>query len=185
MKIASGRFKGKTLIVPKTGVKPTSEMVRQAVINITRPILNGARVLDLYCGTGAVGIETLSNGASFCCFIENSSKVYNLLKQNLANIVVDRETYKTIKHNARELNTEIFGDTDFRFDIIFADPFYKDTKYNFEHVHNFALEVLNDNSFFIIEHGSNLDFSSYEGFSRLHKYGDTCLSVFIKEARDG
>lgn len=167
--------------MPRTGVKPTSEMVRQAVINITRPIINRSYFLDLFCGTGAVGIEALSNGADFCCFVEHSSKVYRLLRKNLETIVGDNSKYKSIKHNAVEFADGIPG-VDTKFDIIFADPFYKDTAYEFDRLYHFVFSILDDDGVFILEHSSKNDFSKYASFDKLHKYGDTCLSVFRNNA---
>lgn len=180
MKIASGIYKGRSLIVPKSGVKPTSDKVRQAVINILKNDLPQARFLDIYSGTGAVGIEALSNGAAFACFIESAGRVYTVLKQNLELIVGDKSKYQTIKHNATQLSRELFG-PDYRpFDIVFADPFYKDADDHFENVFHEAMAFLKDGGIFMIEHGQKDDYSAFEGFFSRKDYGDTSLSLFRK-----
>lgn len=176
MKISSGIYKGKSLIVPKSGIKPTSDKVRQAVMNILQNSIKHSHFLDLFCGTGAVGIEALSNGADFTCFIENSSKNYIILKKNLETIVQEKIKYKTIKHNAFQLNSELMeGNT---FDIIFADPFYKDLNIYFDELYSSAFPLLRKNGIFILEHGNKENFMDYPFFSSLKNYGDTSLSIF-------
>ena len=184
MKIASGIYKGKSLIVPKSGVKPTSDKVRQAIINILQNELPNARFLDLYSGTGAVGIEALSNGAAFACFVENAGRVYSVLKKNLEIIVGDKTRYQTIKHNATQLSIKLFGESYHPFDIIFADPFYEDTDYQFDDLYTEAMVFLKDGGLFMIEHGQKEDFSSFGGFKARKVYGDTILSIFQKDGRE-
>jgi 16S rRNA (guanine966-N2)-methyltransferase len=182
MKITSGEFKGRNLLVPERGVKPTSEKVRQAVISILRPHLFGASMLDLYCGTGAVGIEALSNGAAVCCFIDHTYKMMSVLKKNLETIVGDQSRYRVIKHNASMI-AEAFTNDDEppRFDIVFADPFYDDTRYVFERIYEGVFPLLNPGGIFIIEHGERIDLNGYPGFSETRHYGDTYLTLFIKD----
>lgn len=183
MKIASGLFKNKPVIVPKSGVKPTSDKVRQAVMNILlngKPGLRGSRFLDLYSGTGAVGIEALSNGASYVCFVENASKLYMILKKNIESVTDDKSLYRTIKHNAVQLD-ETFLDPE-GFDIVFADPFYAETGEHYDELYRTAMKFLRPGGVFILEHGSKKDFGSFPGFQSQKVYGDTSLSIFTREA---
>jgi 16S rRNA (guanine966-N2)-methyltransferase len=178
MKIATGAYKGKNIAVPKSGIKPTSDKTRQAVINILQSDLKGSRFLDLYAGTGAVGIEALSNGAIFACFIESAGRTYTILKNNLETIVADKSLYKTIKHNVTQLTAEILNEKPF--DIIFADPFYKDSEDHFEDIYQIAFAFLNTGGIFIFEHGDRSDFSGFPGFVSRREYGDTSLTIFRK-----
>lgn len=183
MKIASGLYKSKPLIVPKSGVKPTSDKVRQAVMNILlngETGLRGARFLDLYCGTGAVGLEALSNGASFVCFVENASKLYMILKKNIESMVEDPDSYRTIKHNAIQLD-ETFLDAG-SFDIIFADPFYAEAGGHYDELYKKAMLFLREGGVFILEHSSKKTFKTFPYFRDQKIYGDTSLSLFIKKA---
>ncbi len=178
MKIASGIYKGKSLIVPKSGIKPTTDKVRQAVMNILQNKLKHSRFLDLFCGTGAIGIEALSNGAGFVCFVESAGKAYSILKNNLESIVQDKSSYRTIKHNVTQLDNEILGDK--LFDIVFADPFYIDLKPYFDEIFQIALSCLKEGGIFIAEHSSRDDLSYYPFFKEQKDYGDTRLSIFRK-----
>lgn len=181
MKISSGIYKGRNLVAPKSGIKPTTEMIRQAVINIVRPNLLSARFLDLYAGTGAVGIEALSNGAGYALFIENAGRTYQKLKENLFTIVNDPTLYRTLRHNALEAAALIEDKANF--DIIFADPYYKDSKYHFDRLYEAYWPLLNPNGLFILEHGGGFKLEHYPGHVEDRKYGDTYLSVFRKEAK--
>jgi 16S rRNA (guanine966-N2)-methyltransferase len=178
MKIAAGIHKGKSLQVPKSGIKPTSDKTRQAVMNILQNDLKGSRFLDLYAGTGAMGIEALSNGAVFACFIESAGRTYSILKNNLETIIADKTLYRTIKHNVTQLTAEILDEKPF--DIVFADPFYKDSTDHFEDIYKIAMEFMQSHGIFIFEHGDKSDFSGFPGFQSRREYGDTSLTIFRK-----
>ncbi len=180
MKVVSGIYKGKDILLPKSGIRPTSEKVKQALMNIFSHKINNSRFLDLFAGTGAVGIEALSNGASFCCFVENNPRNYMLLKKNLETIIPDKKFYQTIKHNATQLE-EIFLSKNIQpFDIIFADPFYDDISWIFDYLFAFAEKMLKDDGYFILEHKNKEDFSFHPLFIEVRNYGDTSLSIFKK-----
>ena len=180
MRITSGIYKGREIEVPKSGVKPTSDKIRQAIINILKPELSGARLLELYCGTGAVGIEALSAGAAFACFVESNGKVYMVLKRNLEAIVGDKGKYRTVKHNVTQLE-EILPVLDLgTFHVVFADPFYKDAYWQFEDLYKLAFRLLKPEGTFMLEHGSKDRFESFAGFVETRIYGDTALTLFRK-----
>lgn len=87
MKISSGHLRGRSLKPPKDrGIRPTSDKVRQAVFNMlnARGGVAGANVLDAFCGSGALGLEALSQGADFCYFWDNSPASLALCKENVA-----------------------------------------------------------------------------------------------------
>src|SRR5215510_11028167 len=91
MRIVAGRFKGRTLKTPADhALRPTSDKVRQALFNILEHSelvagfrLEGARALDLFAGTGALGIEALSRGAQYCLFIEEAAEARALIRENV------------------------------------------------------------------------------------------------------
>lgn len=118
MKIIAGQAKGYQLIVPKGEVRPTQDRVRGALFNILSPILPGARVLDLYCGTGSVGLESLSRGAAHACMVDASRASCAAARENLSRTrlvggsVVQADCLAFVR---RERGV---------YDIIFADPPY-------------------------------------------------------------
>ena len=84
MRVIAGRFKGRRLKTPSwTGLRPTSDKLRETLFNILAPRLEGARVLDGFAGTGAVGIEALSRGVAHVTFVEQDRRAAALIAANL------------------------------------------------------------------------------------------------------
>lgn len=86
MRIVSGRFGGRRLEVPKNrDIRPTSDKIRGAIFNslASREAIEGAHALDIFCGTGALGLEALSRGAAFCAFIDKNRESLSLTQRNI------------------------------------------------------------------------------------------------------
>ena len=84
MRVISGEFKGRTLESPAwPGLRPTSDRLRETLFNVLAPVVRGARFLDGYAGTGAVGIEALSRGAAHVTFVEQDARAAALIAANL------------------------------------------------------------------------------------------------------
>ncbi|MBU1852630.1 MAG: RsmD family RNA methyltransferase [Candidatus Omnitrophica bacterium] len=90
MRIIAGKFKGRVIEMTK-GTRPTSDKVREALFEILKNRIVGARFLDLYCGSGAVGIEAFSRGAKRVTFVDNSSKCVKVLEKNLRNLNIEND----------------------------------------------------------------------------------------------
>src|SRR5512139_1349027 len=91
MRVIAGQFKGRRLKTPTwKGLRPTSDKLRETLFNILSPRVGGARVLDGYAGTGAVGIEALSRGAAHVTFIEKDRRAAALITANLATCGVEQ-----------------------------------------------------------------------------------------------
>ncbi len=84
MRITGGLFRGRKLRAPRSGVRPTQDMVRQAVFNILVARTEGARFLDLYAGSGAVGLEALSRGAAQVYWVEQDRRTLAVLRANVS-----------------------------------------------------------------------------------------------------
>lgn len=84
MRVIAGDFKGRKLKTPKwAGLRPTSDKLRETLFNVVAPRVAGARVLDHYAGTGAVGIEALSRGAAHVTFVDTDSRALKLIEENV------------------------------------------------------------------------------------------------------
>ena len=93
LRIVAGEWRGRRIAVPPAGVRPTADRVREAWMSIVNPALDGADVVDLCAGSGALGLEALSRGAKHCDFVENDAKVLAILKSNIATLdASDRAT---------------------------------------------------------------------------------------------
>src|SRR5512132_3129607 len=119
MRVIAGTYKGRTLKSPTwEGVRPTSDKLRETLFNILAPRIGGARVLDGYAGTGAVGIEALSRGAAHVTFVEQDRRAGALVADNLAHCGVT-DGYVIIRASVvralDDLGPELF-------DVMFFDP---------------------------------------------------------------
>ena len=92
MRILKGKHAGRTLVSPGKGVRPTPEAARDRSLTLVADELRGSRVLDLFAGTGAVGLEALSRGASSVDFVENGPAALHALKANVAALRARRDT---------------------------------------------------------------------------------------------
>lgn len=123
MRVIGGAFKGRRLQAPDwEGLRPTSDKLRETLFNVLAPAVAGARVLDGYAGTGAVGIEALSRGAAHVTFVERNRRAVRLIERNLASIVKDvTKPYVIIRAELANAARDIAGRP---FDIIVLDPPY-------------------------------------------------------------
>src|SRR5688572_3891780 len=121
MRVIAGTLKGRRLKTPTwDGLRPTSDKLRETVFNILAPRIDGARVLDGYAGTGAVGIEALSRGAAHVTFVEKDRRAVALIEANLASCGVKADY--TIE--GRDLMAALQQQAGAAFDVIWLDPPY-------------------------------------------------------------
>jgi len=123
MRITGGVLSGRTLSVPHHGVRPTQDKVRAAVYNSLAALVPGARVLDLFAGSGALGVEAWSRGAAFVCWVESDSRTHALLKQNVETLCRgEGGGVRCVRGDA--LRFLASGGVGEPFDLILADPPY-------------------------------------------------------------
>lgn len=177
MRIITGEYRGRKLESPKTNdVRPTTDKVKEAMFSILMPYLQGARCLDLFAGTGALGLEALSRGADYCLFCDKERSSIALIKENIR------------KCGAESKSRVIFGDymkalehAEGKFDIIILDPPYAAGLYEKCLASIEKLDLLDDEGIIILEHEKNLDLPISVGkYSKLKekKYGSTVLSLY-------
>ncbi|WP_321342589.1 16S rRNA (guanine(966)-N(2))-methyltransferase RsmD [Breoghania sp.] len=126
MRIVSGRFRGTQLATPKgDGTRPTSDRLRETIFNILAhghdDRAEGARVLDLFAGTGALGLEALSRGAKACVFVEEAVEPRGLIRRNVEAMGLTGAT-KIFRRDATSLGS---AGTIEPFDLVFLDPPYR------------------------------------------------------------
>ena len=122
MRIIAGRYKGRRLNGPLwEGTRPTSDQLRETLFNIISPKINGARVLDGFSGTGALGIEALSRGAEAITFIDDDLRAVQLIKKNLEACGV-LDGYTILRNDVQVALNRMSADT--LFDIMLFDPPY-------------------------------------------------------------
>ena len=125
MRIVAGKFRGKQLISPSDDyIRPTADRVRESMFNILAsrlgPVFDGLRVLDLFAGTGALGLEALSRGAAHVTFVETGAEARGLIRDHIEAFGAGGIT-KLLRRDATDLGVPgTFG----RFDLVFLDPPY-------------------------------------------------------------
>lgn len=171
MRIVGGVCKRRSLKVPARGVRPTRGLIREAVFNVLGDRIMDRDVLDIFAGSGALGIEALSRGARHCTFIEKNARA---LRANIAGLALrDRTTVLTadFRPALRRLKGRSFG-------IIFADPPYN------MHYARPALEMiarcglLAEEGLIVVEHAPRDEIVAPDGLAvtRQKKYGNTTIS---------
>jgi 16S rRNA (guanine966-N2)-methyltransferase len=130
MRIIAGTYRSRQLKSPKgLALRPTSDMLRETLFNILGPRVEGSRFLDLFAGTGAVGIEAVSRGASFVVFVENHAPASRLIKENLSLLGIESGA-RVISSDAVAAVAKLERDSALAFDFVFLDPPYaEETKY--------------------------------------------------------
>ncbi len=121
MRIIAGEFKGRRLVTPDNNdIRPTSDKVREAVFSILMNDIYGAKCLDLFAGTGGVGLEALSRGASQCVFSDSSRDAVRIINENIKRCGAG-ERARIITGDYRK----VLGSLREKFDLIFLDPPYR------------------------------------------------------------
>jgi 16S rRNA (guanine966-N2)-methyltransferase len=116
VRIIGGRWKGRRIPVYGDGVRPTGDRIRETLFNWLAPHIRSVRCLDMYAGTGALGIEALSRGAGAVVFIEKNPRVAQLLRETLATL--EGEGAEVVTGNAASALKSLPGP----FDLVFLDP---------------------------------------------------------------
>jgi 16S rRNA (guanine966-N2)-methyltransferase len=183
MRIVGGTLKGRTLASPKhDGVRPTSDRVREAVFNILAhgsdfPPIEGARVIDLFAGTGALGIEAVSRGARYCLFVETDTQSRALVRRNVETFGLTGVT-RLYRRDATDLGP---AGTMEPFDIAFLDPPYV------KRLGEKALSALAEGNWLkpgalaLLEERAGSDVTLPEGYEEIDRrtWGDTDVYLLV------
>lgn len=182
MRIIAGKFRSRQLKSLKgLTLRPTSDMLRETLFNILGPRLEGSRFLDLFAGTGAVGIEAISRGALSTVFVENHPAAARLIRENLASLEIRSEA-RIIASAVTAALTKLEREHATVFDFIFLDPPYANEKDYEATLHSLENSSLVTNSTIVIaEHHKSFDLRASLGqFERvrvLHQ-GDAALTFY-------
>ncbi len=179
-KVIAGRWRGMTLKVPDPACsRPTQQRVKKSMFDILGPSVQGGRVLDLFAGSGSLGIEALSRGAKEASFVEWDAKCLNCLKENLLKLKGERRTV-CLNENALKVLSELSKKKE-RFDLIFMDPPY------FKEVTTKCLrrigecDILTRNAILVVRHPRKESLPPQIGclsIWRQKRYGETSLSFY-------
>jgi 16S rRNA (guanine966-N2)-methyltransferase len=175
MRIIAGEHKGARIFAPPgRDTRPTSDRVRENVFNIVAPWVEGARVLDLYAGSGAMGLEALSRGAEAAVFVESDPEAVRTIERNLDKLRLRGATVVRLGATAA-LAQEVAADR--KYDLVLLDPPYAMT--DFDPLGRYLPTVLADNGLLVLE----TDARTEPGLAGLtarttRRYGSTRVTVF-------
>ncbi|HEX5369415.1 MAG TPA: 16S rRNA (guanine(966)-N(2))-methyltransferase RsmD [Dehalococcoidia bacterium] len=177
LRVIGGELGGRNLKgPPRSGVRPTTDRVREALFEILGTRVEGARVLDLYSGTGAVGIEALSRGAEHCDFVEADSKACEVVRENLTRTaLLDRGRLYPL--TVARAMARLQGP----YELVVADPPYEYDRAESELSEVISRGLLAEDGTLVVEHSQRHVWpQSLAGRAQLtsRRYGDTRLTLY-------
>ncbi|MDD4103603.1 MAG: 16S rRNA (guanine(966)-N(2))-methyltransferase RsmD [Bacilli bacterium] len=182
MRIVAGKYRRRLLVWPEDNqqIRPTKDRIREAIFSALGDI-NSLKALDLYAGSGAMGIEALSRGASHATFVDNNQTALETVKKNIKNLgISSSESLVLYLDDQRALSLFIKEGRDF--DIIFIDP-----PYHFNNYQDLVSKILDNgllsnNGMIVIESQNNLTFDEKIWKKiRNYKYGDINVDILWRE----
>ena len=180
MRVIAGSARGSILSAPKSReVRPTPNRVKKSIFDILGQRVIQARVIDLFAGSGSLGIEALSRGARSCFFVDNRYQCYQIIIRNLVKTKLMFKA-RVFKGDARRKVHE-FGEQEFAADLIFLDPPY-DSKLIPPVLEAVAgTNILAQEGILVIEHSTKYS-PQLEGYSPLvqKEYGDSGITLLCK-----
>ncbi|QQE76069.1 16S rRNA (guanine(966)-N(2))-methyltransferase RsmD [Brevibacillus composti] len=180
MRVIAGEHRGRRLTaVPGKGTRPTTDKIKESIFNMIGPYFSGGWVLDLYAGTGGLGIEALSRGMDKAVFVEKDLKAFSVVKQNVAACrLEDRaELYRNDAGRALKL----LAKRGVVFDLVFLDPPYAHQRIAEEMMEMQALRLLAEDAWIVAEHDSGFRLPERVGAceqDRVSTYGETTITIY-------
>ena len=176
MRVISGKYKGKNLLgFDVLGTRPTMDRVKESMFGIIQNSIKDSICLDLFAGSGSLGIEALSNGARECYFVEKNNEIYDLLEKNLIGVdgnILIKSDYKDALIS--------FVKKNIKFDIIFLDPPYKLCLINDILDFIFMNNLLNDDGIVVCEYEVENVLSNKFEELKTKKYGSKMVTFYRK-----
>lgn len=175
LRIIAGKYKSLRIEVPNTfNTRPTQDKVREAIMSAINTNIDNAIVLDLFAGSGAMGLEAYSRGASKIYFCDKAKIAINTIKQNLAYLKINDQNILMLDYKKA---LDYYKTNNIKFDIVFLDPPYK-MKEVYEFVENYLItnNLLNNGALIIEESDCKLNDSTL-GKNKHYKYGTTYVKI--------
>lgn len=180
LRVVAGNFKGRQLkAVPGVSTRPTTDKVKEAIFNMVGPYFEGGTALDLFAGSGGLGIEALSRGIGHCIFVDREAKAIQTIHKNLE--LCRAEKLSEVYRNDAERALKPIIKREVQFSLIFLDPPYKQQKLkaliNTIGDHN----LLHKEGYIVTEHGSDVKLGTEIGqfFQCKHEtYGMSSITIY-------
>ena len=181
MRVISGSLKGRNIKgFNIEGTRPTMDRVKMSIFGSIQNYIKDSLVLDLFAGSGNLGIEAISNGCKYCYFIDNNKICIKCINENLTNFNITNKGKTILTDYNKALN--LFKKNNIKFDIIFIDPPYK-----YENINNIVstineYNILNNNGLLVLEFkydNISLENNLYTLY-KSKKYGDKYVYIYKK-----
>ena len=181
MRVISGLLKGRKIEgYDIEGTRPTMDRVKESVFGSIQDYVRGAYVLDLFAGSGNLGIEAISNGCKYCYFIDNNSKCIDIINKNINNFnIKDRTKVLNMDYNKA---IKYFNSNNILFDIVFIDPPYDYNNINKCIRKILEYNILNPNGLLILEFRNDkidIDENIFK-IKKNKRYGDKFIYILQK-----
>ena len=178
MRVVAGKYRHRILLWPndEKNIRPTKDRIREAIFSSLGDI-GGLKVLDLYAGSGAMGIEALSREAAHSTFVDHNQMAIETIKKNITSLGITQDQVKVLPLEDKKALTFFIKDGEV-FDLIFLDPPYH--FHDYYELISFILDnkLLSKNGMIVIESQSNLTFDSITWKKTRHyKYGDINVDI--------
>lgn len=187
MRVIAGEFRSRQLQAPRgMATRPTSDKLRETLFNVLGPRVQGAKFVDLYAGSGAVGIEAISRGAEFCWFAEKAAAAVAAIRANLRALKISGG-YAVEDRGAARLLSELVKSARV-VDLVFLDPPYEaaeEYRRTLEFLGEHAAEILAEDAVVIVEHARKQLLAEEFGAlrkTRILEQGDAALSFYRRES---
>jgi len=179
MRVIGGHDRGRRLRAPRgLRTRPTADRMRETLFDVLGPAVAGARVLDLFAGTGAVGIEALSRGAARVVFVERDQAALRALRANLAALAASRAAARVVAGDVLRVLSDL-GAHEGLFDLVFIDPPYATGLAARALATLAAARVCRDGTEVVVQHSTRTVLPRVEGLAahrRPRRFGDTALT---------
>jgi len=181
MRVIAGEYKGRRLkAVPGQNTRPTTDKVKESIFNIIGPYFEGGMALDLFAGTGGLGIESLSRGIVKAVFIEKDFKAVSVIRENIA--MLGLEMRSEIQKNDAKRALDGLAERGVQFDLVFLDPPYKLVGMYGELILRMQeLGLLHNRAYVVAEHASDVTLPDRIGSAvrwRHAVYGEVSVSFY-------
>lgn len=182
MRIISGKYAKRNLFTLKSNkTRPTSDKVKESLFNSLGQFFNGGNVLDLYAGSGALGIEAVSRGYDHASLVDINHVACSIIKRNVA--LTKEENLFNVYNMRSNAALKLFAENQEKFDLVFLDPPYAKEEIAKDMLQMNKLGLLNSSATIVAETDDHTELGDISGFSLIkeHHLGKTIVRIYRKD----